>query len=64
MTIINFKCECGNTDSNKAIEYDGSVGYEAIICKKCGSYSDQFGLHQADEWSLGLANIKKDSGDG
>jgi hypothetical protein len=30
--IIAFKCNCGNTDPKKAKFYDGSLGYEAIIC--------------------------------
>lgn len=38
--IIAFKCNCGNTDPKKAKFYDGSLGYEAIICTVWGAYYD------------------------
>lgn len=49
--IHQFKCECGNTDTTKAVEYDGALGYEAIVCKCCGTYYDHSGIHQKDSWS-------------
>jgi hypothetical protein len=52
--IIKMNCvNCGNTDTKKAIEYDGCLGYEAIICTVCGEYSDHWGNHSPDEWSKG-----------
>ena len=38
--IIAFECKCGNTNPKKAKFYDGSLGYEAIICTVCGAYYD------------------------
>ena len=61
MALIKFLCECGNTDSRKATEYDGVCGYEAIVCQQCGSYSDHSGTYKADDWSLGLVGLKKKS---
>lgn len=49
--IKTFSCPCGNTDPQLAYEYDGSVGYEAIVCRICGSYYDHDGLHPIDGWS-------------
>ena len=49
--IINALCPCGNIDSSLFYEYDGCLGYEAIVCKCCGRYSDYTGMHQANEWS-------------
>ena len=49
--IISFNCSCGNTEPKKAHYYDGCLGYEAIICKVCGNYSDHNGEHEADAWS-------------
>lgn len=57
MAILSFSCSCGNQNPKDAIEYDGSLGYEAIICKKCGAYSDHSGEQPADEWSLKLAGL-------
>jgi hypothetical protein len=53
MAIKTFNCSCGNTDPKKAIEYDGSLGYEAIICTVCGAYYDVNGEYPADDWSKG-----------
>lgn len=50
--ITKFKCECGNNDPAKAKYYDGSLGYEAIVCTECGIYTDHYGEHEADDWSL------------
>jgi hypothetical protein len=49
--VIKFTCECGNTDPNKTHFYDGCLGYEAIVCKCCGRYSDHSGSYPADNWS-------------
>lgn len=49
--IIKFKCICGNTDPKKAYHYTGCLGYEALICKKCGRYEDVEGKHKADNFS-------------
>lgn len=38
--IIAFKCNCGNNNPKKAKFYDGSLGYEAIVCTVCGAYYD------------------------
>ena len=54
MTVLKFSCACGNRDPGKVIEHDGALGYEAIVCKVCGRYSDHVGKHEADEWSLPL----------
>ena len=59
--ITKFTCTCGNTNPKKAKEYDGLLGYEAIVCKACGRYSDYQGEHEADDWSrwfVGLLNLK------
>jgi hypothetical protein len=51
--ITQLNCTCGNTDPQKAYEYDGMLGYEAIVCTVCGRYYDHVGTgeHEADEWS-------------
>ena len=49
--ITSIECPCGNQDTNKAVEYDGVSGYEAIICTCCGRYCDHTGEHEADDWS-------------
>lgn len=38
--VIKFECTCGNKDPNETKIYDGSLGYEAIICKKCRKIYD------------------------
>lgn len=52
--ILTFFCSCGNKDPKKAVEYDGCLGYEALICTKCGRFVDHNGEHEADEFSLAL----------
>ena len=54
--IISFNCECGNKDPKKAKEYDGALGYEAVICAVCGTYYDfdtegKPRTNKPDEWS-------------
>jgi hypothetical protein len=55
--ITKFTCSCGNTDPSKAKYYDGSLGYEAIVCKCCGRYYDHTGEHEPDDWSKNFVNI-------
>lgn len=49
--ITSFSCECGNTAPDHAQEYDGALGYEAIVCLDCARYYDHFGTHKPNEWS-------------
>lgn len=50
--ITKFECtKCDNKNIAEVIMYDGLLGYEAVICKKCGSYFDQNGVNEADDWS-------------
>lgn len=51
MAVLSFSCPCGNTDPSKVKEYDGALGYEALVCKVCGRYYDHTGEHSADDWS-------------
>ena len=49
--IISVK-SCENCGANKVSdfkEYDGCLGYEAIICKRCGYIYDQNGMHSPEE---------------
>jgi len=48
---IETPCQCGNENPEDFVEYDGALGYEAIICRDCGRYSDLEGMHEADEFS-------------
>jgi hypothetical protein len=52
--LIKATCPCGNNDVLRFIDYDGSLGYGAVICKTCGRYSDMEGEHEADLWSQNL----------
>jgi transcription elongation factor Elf1 len=65
--IVSFDCKCGNKDASKAKFYDGALGYEAIVCKVCGTYYD-FDLegkprtNEPDNWSkefVGLRFLRK-----
>jgi hypothetical protein len=54
--ITKFTCSCGNNDPKKAKHYDGSLGYEAMICTVCGVYYDfdndgKFRTNAPDDWS-------------
>lgn len=63
--ITKFDCVCGNKDVHKAKHYDGMMGYEAIVCKVCGTYYDfdvkgKPRTNKPDEWSrnfVGLPSI-------
>jgi hypothetical protein len=46
-------------DPNKTKAYDGALGYEAVICLKCGRYYDQEGIHEAETDKNNVLYIKK-----
>lgn len=51
--LISFKCpHCGNNDKDKAKEYDGALGYEAVICDCCGWTFDHSGAHPPEAADL------------
>ena len=52
--IKSYVCPCGNKDPKKAFEYNGALGYEAIVCLVCRRYADHEGQHEADTWSMGF----------
>lgn len=56
--ITQFKCRCGAHKPEDAKEYDGSLGYEAVICRKCGRYWDYEGEYEPDDWSRNYVGIK------
>lgn len=58
--IVTFTCVCGANKPEDAKYYDGAVGYEAIICKKCGRMYDHAGEHPADEFSCHFAGITQE----
>jgi hypothetical protein len=49
--INSFNCDCGNRNPDECVEYDGCLGYEAIVCTRCGRYFDTEGEHQPDNFS-------------
>ena len=52
MVVTKFDCSvCGNKDVSKVYEYDGALGYEALVCRVCGTYYDYSGSHKADDFS-------------
>jgi hypothetical protein len=56
--FIEATCPCcKNSDTSEFRYYDGSLGYEAYVCKKCGSYDDHFGTHPADTWSRAYVEL-------
>lgn len=57
--ITQFNCNCGTTNISDAHYYDGAIGYEAIVCKRCGRYSDHMGTYDADEWSRQFIQTKE-----
>jgi hypothetical protein len=58
--ITSFTCTCGANHPSDAKYYDGLLGYEALVCKKCGRYYDHGGEHPADEWSKSFAGLPDD----
>jgi len=57
--ITKFNCSCGNNNPKLAYDYDGCLGYSAIVCKLCGKYYDFTGVHDQDEWSANFVINKK-----
>lgn len=51
ITKITVPCKCGASEPKDFVEYDGSLGYEAVICKHCGRYFDLGGSYEANEFS-------------
>ena len=49
--VISVKYKCGNINPKKVKEYDGMLGYEALICTCCGRYEDHTGEHKPDKFS-------------
>jgi transcription elongation factor Elf1 len=58
--ITQFNCPCGANSISDAKKYDGSLGYEAVVCRQCGRYSDDNGSHEADDWSKDFTGIRKE----
>jgi hypothetical protein len=56
--LTKFNCKCGNNDPRKTKEYDGALGYEAVICLKCGRYYDHEGIHEAETDKNNVLYIK------
>jgi hypothetical protein len=54
--VSKFKCSCGNQDPKNVHEYNGMLGYEALICKTCGRYQDHNGEYEPDEFSKQFIN--------
>lgn len=54
--IIKCSCDCGNEDTKDFHEYYGYLGYEAVICRKCGKYYDHEGKHNVDQFSIRFLN--------
>jgi len=50
--IISVKpcLNCGADKISDFKEYDGMLGYEAIVCKKCNWVYDETGAHSPKEW--------------
>jgi DNA-directed RNA polymerase subunit RPC12/RpoP len=58
--MMSFKCSvCGADRADDAKEYDGMLGYEAIVCKRCGTMYDHSGQQEADEWTFNFVGLKK-----
>jgi hypothetical protein len=56
--IIKATCiHCNNKDPAQFKQYDGALGYEAIVCRKCGTYVDVNGSHFPDTWSRELVGL-------
>jgi hypothetical protein len=48
--ITKFHCPiCSNNDPQKAIAYNGLLGYECIYCACCATKFDHNGMHLPDE---------------
>lgn len=57
--LTSFHCEiCGASGVEHAHEYDGLLGYEAIICRRCGWSCDHNGYQPPDAAHLADLGIK------
>lgn len=56
--LTKFKCQCGNADKKQAKKYYGMLGYEAVICKKCGRIHDETGIHERETDKTSIMYIK------
>jgi len=56
--ITKFNCPCGANKPADGKEYDGCLGYEAVVCRRCGRYWDHSGEYPADEWSRAFVELK------
>lgn len=50
--VTEFNCKCGNTDPKQVKEYEGCLGYEALICTCCGRFYDHHGINNPNNFSL------------
>lgn len=62
MSVLPFRCSCGNCNPDKTKIYHGSQGYEATVCMLCGEYTDRTGHYEADEWSREFVGLQQSSG--
>lgn len=49
-----YTVTCEELPHNDLAYYDGALGYEALVCRKCGTYFDHNGQQKPDDWSLGF----------
>jgi hypothetical protein len=56
--IVKFRCHCGADQPSDGKYYHGMLGYEAIVCRRCGGFSDHMGEHVADEWSRSFVGLE------
>lgn len=58
--IESFHCiYCGADQPSDAKEYDGMLGYEAIVCHRCGSVSDITGTRPLSSWGCFYVGLKE-----
>lgn len=58
--IEAFHCiYCGADQPSDAKEYDGMLGYEAIVCRKCGSVGDHSGSRPPSKWGCDYVGLKE-----
>lgn len=63
ITKIKKPCvNCGADKPSDYTEYDGMLGYEAIICKRCGWIYDQNGNYPTDDWSKTFIKERRANG--
>lgn len=56
--VTRFNCICGNKNPKQVKEYDGCLGYEALICKECGRIHDHEGIHERETDKKSIMYIK------